>query len=285
MRTWTLGLAAALTWTTACFAAPQVWVARDADSEIVLFGSIHVLPPELQWRTPTLDAALGNADDIWFELPVDPETEQETARIATAKGLLPFGQSLFALLPPRAAARLVRMADKLGVDKVVLDRMKPWLAEIALAGAIYRKSGASSEGGVEAVISAALPPQVTRRAFETPDQQLSLFDGSSMADQIASLSETLDEIETQPNTFRDLVRAWSAGDTKGLEQETTALRRASPDLYRRLVTERNTAWVKVLSERLQGHGRTVVIVGVGHLVGHDGVPARLRALGYSVSGP
>jgi uncharacterized protein len=28
-----------------------------------------------------------------------------------------------------------------------------------------------------------------------------------------------------------------------------------------------------------------VIVGVGHLIGPDGVPARLRALGYSVTGP
>jgi uncharacterized protein YbaP (TraB family) len=28
-----------------------------------------------------------------------------------------------------------------------------------------------------------------------------------------------------------------------------------------------------------------VVVGVGHLIGPDGVPARLRALGYSVTGP
>ena len=285
MRIWALALAAALSWTTGCFAAPPIWVARDADSEIVLFGSIHVLPPQLEWRTAALEAALGKADDIWFELPVDPQTEQETARIAAAKGLLPFGQSLFALLPPKDSKRLIQMADDLGVDKVALDRMKPWLAEVALAGAIYRRDGASSEGGVEAVVSAAVPPNVSRKAFETPDQQLSLFDGSTMADQIASLRETMDEIETQPDTFQDLVRAWSLGDTKGLERETAALRRASPALYRRLISERNAAWVTTLAERLQGHGRTVVIVGVGHLVGHDGVPARLRALGYSVSGP
>jgi hypothetical protein len=36
---------------------------------------------------------------------------------------------------------------------------------------------------------------------------------------------------------------------------------------------------------MKGHGRTVVVVGVGHLIGPDGVPARLRALGYSVTGP
>jgi uncharacterized protein YbaP (TraB family) len=56
-------------------------------------------------------------------------------------------------------------------------------------------------------------------------------------------------------------------------------------MFQRLVTERNEAWVKTLDARLKGHGRTVVIVGVGHLIGQGGVPARLRALGYSVTGP
>jgi uncharacterized protein YbaP (TraB family) len=41
----------------------------------------------------------------------------------------------------------------------------------------------------------------------------------------------------------------------------------------------------VLDARLKGHGHTVVVVGIGHLIGPDGVPARLRALGYSVTGP
>ena len=36
---------------------------------------------------------------------------------------------------------------------------------------------------------------------------------------------------------------------------------------------------------LEKHGHTVVIVGIGHLIGPDGGPARLRALGYSVTGP
>jgi uncharacterized protein YbaP (TraB family) len=63
------------------------------------------------------------------------------------------------------------------------------------------------------------------------------------------------------------------------------MRKAAPTLFRTLVTERNVRWTKVLDQRLKGHGRTVVVVGVGHLIGPGGVPARLRALGYSVTGP
>ena len=42
----------------------------------------------------------------------------------------------------------------------------------------------------------------------------------------------------------------------------------------------------MLDAQLKGHGRFVVMgVGVSRLIGPDGVPARLRALGYSVTGP
>jgi len=63
------------------------------------------------------------------------------------------------------------------------------------------------------------------------------------------------------------------------------LRKASPQLFRRIVTDRNARWTTVLDQRLKGRGRTVVVVGMGHLIGPDGVPARLRALGYRVQGP
>ena len=63
------------------------------------------------------------------------------------------------------------------------------------------------------------------------------------------------------------------------------MRNASPTLFRRLVSDRNARWTLTLDERLKGRGRTVVVVGMGHLIGPDGVPARLRALGYEVEGP
>ena len=47
-------------------------------------------------------------------------------------------------------------------------------------------------------------------------------------------------------------------------------------VFRRLVTDRNAAWTAPLDRRLKGRGRTVVVVGVGHLVGDEGLPARLN---------
>jgi uncharacterized protein YbaP (TraB family) len=267
-------------------AAPPVWVVKDADSEIVLFGSVHVLPPGLAWRPATLDDALARADDVWFELPMDPATQQQVAQLAATLGVMPPGKSLFATLPPGDAKRLMQAASDYGLDTAVLDRLEPWLAEVALGGAAYRKAGADTEHGVEQTLNAAAPARAKREAFETPAQQLALFDQSPLPEQVASLRETLGELEADPEAFMKLVRAWDAGDVAGLEREALEpLRKASPAMFERLVTARNESWVKTLDARLKGHGRTVVIVGIGHLIGAGGVPARLRALGYSVTGP
>jgi len=281
------GLAlAAMMFAGAAAAQPPVWVVKDKDSELVLFGSIHVLPPGLDWTPPALVRALKAADDLWFELPIDAQSDIDTAALAARDGVLPPDQSLFRLLLPEDAERLSRVAALYNVSPVVLDRLQPWLAEIALASGAYRKAGADAASGVEKTIAAMAMPQAKRQAFETPAEQIELLSGGPLAEQIASLRETMVELEEKPDEYMSLVKAWIDGDAAALGREALdPVRKTSPTLFRRMVTERNARWAKVLDTRLKGHGRTVVVVGVGHLIGPDSVPARLRALGYSVTGP
>ncbi len=281
-----IGIAAALSLAGAAHARPPVWVVRDKDSELVLFGSVHILPPNLDWAPPVLTEALKKADDLWFELPIDAASEAETAQLAARAGVLPPDQSLFKLLSPKDAEQLGRMAAAYNVSPDLVDRLQPWLAEIALAGAAYRKAGADAASGVEKTISAMASPRAQRHAFETPAEQIQMLSAGSQDEQIASLRETLQEMEDQPDEFQVLVKAWIDGDIKVLDREALdPVRKASASLFRRLVSDRNARWAEVLDARLKGHGRTVVVVGVGHLIGPDGVPAKLRALGYSVTGP
>ena len=267
-------------------AQPPIWIVRDGDSEVVLFGSVHVLPPGLDWGQARLDPWLRTADDLWFELPVDAATEAETGRIAAARGVLPAGASLSSMLSGSARARMARLALAYGLSLQQLDRLEPWFAEVVLAGQAYRKAAASVGAGVEQTISRRAPPRLTRRAFETPDQQIAFFDQAPLSVQIASLEDSLKEMEAHPEAYEDLVAAWQKPDLKGLEREAIEpMRKTSPILYQRLLAERNAAWTRTLDQRLKGKGRTVVVVGIGHLIGRDGVPARLRGLGYSVEGP
>ena len=281
-----LAALAGLAFAGAAAAEPPVWVVKDKNSELVLFGSVHILPRGLDWTPPALDRALKAADDIWFELPIDAESEAATSMLATKAGVLPPDQSLFKLLPAEDSALMSKVAAAYDVSPLLLDRLQPWLAEIALAGGAYRRLGADAASGVEKTIAAMATPKAKRRAFETPAEQVALLSSGTTDEQMASLRQTLHEMDEKPDEFQTLVKAWTDGDIQLLDHEALApIRDTTPGLFRRLVTDRNARWTKVLDARLKGRGRTVVVVGIGHLIGPDGVPARLRALGYSVTGP
>ena len=47
---WILAFAIAAT-PTVVSAAPAIWEVSDSDSKVWLFGSVHVLPPAIAWRT------------------------------------------------------------------------------------------------------------------------------------------------------------------------------------------------------------------------------------------
>lgn len=267
-------------------AEPPVWVVRDADSEMILFGSVHLLPPGLDWRPDVLEAGLAEADDLWFELPVDAASEAEGAAQALRLGRLAPGESLSALLSPEGQARLARVCATYGVPPGVVEGLKPWFAEVLLASAVFSQAGATSDQGVERQIALTASPDVTRRAFETAGEQIAMFAAAPLEEQVASLEESLEQLDADPDQFDRLVAAWMAGDVQALEDEALdPLREAAPAIYQRMVVARNIAWMEPLRARLEGRGTTVVVVGVGHLIGADGLPARLRALGYEVEGP
>jgi uncharacterized protein YbaP (TraB family) len=270
----------------AAAAQPPVWVVRSGSASVVLFGSVHILPPGLDWEPPALTAALAKANDLWFEIPLDPASSATASRLALAQGLQPPGDSLSAELSPKARAHLARVARSAGVSLDSLERLRPWLAEITLSLAVYAQVHAAADQGVERQIDQLAPKSVPRRALETTEQQIDYLSEAPMADQVASLEETLGELDDGPASYERIVTVWMAGDAAGLTREALRpMMRAAPGEYRSLVVARNRRWVDQIVTRLAGTGEAVMVVGVGHLAGPDSVPALLRARGFSVEGP
>jgi uncharacterized protein YbaP (TraB family) len=268
------------------FAEPPIWVVKSHGVTITLFGSVHLLPQGLDWEPPRLRKALASADDVWFEIPIDDASNLAASQAALAAGMQPPGRTLSGQLSKADRARLARAAKLCGVSLEDLDRLKPWYADIALSLASYRMAGAVLADGVERQLSADVPPTARRAAFETPEQQIGYLSSASTHDQIASLRETLGEVETGPATYQKLVDAWMSGDPDAVRREALQpMMDKAPGVYRDLVVARNRRWVTAILQRLHGSGQAVIIVGVGHLVGPDSVPSLLRARGVEVDGP
>lgn len=267
-------------------AEPAMWTVRGPHATVILFGSIHLLPKGLNWEPPALLAAVAHADEIWFELPMDPATGELVRRQIADRGALPKGDSLFNHLTAAEGERVKKVCGALGVPPALVDAMRPWLAEVTLSLIQDMRAGAEASSGVEQEVSGQAPASARLRAFETVKDQVSFLADTSQAGQAASLDETLDEIENDPNLFGRVVGEWMDGDLKALSKDALdSMEGTSPEMYRRLITDRNRRWAVRLAGRLRGDGVVVVVVGVGHLIGPGGVPALLRARGFRVEGP
>ena len=267
-------------------ATPAVWTVRGPRGVVVLFGSVHLLPAGLDWRPPALDQALSQATDIWFELPINQATDDAAAAMTARLGRAPPDDVLWGHLSPTLRAGVETAAAKVGVPPEALAGMRPWMADLMLSLAADAQSGAAAIDGVEAQVQSTAPMTARRHAFETVEQQVGFLSAGAPSEQVEALDETVHEITGDPDLYARSVREWMSGDLAGLQRDDLdTLKTAAPAAYERLISGRNRRWARVIEAVAHRPGFTVVVVGAGHLIGPEGVPALLRARGLRVEGP
>jgi uncharacterized protein YbaP (TraB family) len=267
---------------------PAIWRVSDADSEIWLFGSVHVLRPDVRWQGPRVMAAFDAADEFITETDASEEAAEVFAGLAQRYGTLPQGASLTALLKSaEERSRFERVARDIGLDPAALDRTRPWLAALQLSYTYAAREGHSPEAGVETVLAERARAQGKRMSFfETPEEQVRVLADLSPEDELRLLTATVDEIEQNGGALDAMDAAWSSGNVRRLQQLLDAeWTEGGEGLYEAVVLRRNRAWADEIARRLDGSGRIFVAVGAAHLVGDDSVVALLRTRGIAVEGP
>lgn len=268
-------------------ADPALWRVSDSDSEIWLFGSVHVLPPELEWRSAGVNAAFAAAEEFITETDTSPESAALFQDLARRHGGLDEGQTLSALLAPEDQARLEAAVRELRLDRAALERMRPWLAALQLSYAYALREGHVAEAGVEAVLAAEARAQGKRMSFfETPSQQIQILAWLAPADELHFLSLTLRQFDGGGDMLGAMDRAWASGDIETLARDLDEQwNEAGPAIHETIILRRNRAWAEEIAQRLEGSGRIFIAVGAAHLIGEGNVVDDLRARGIVVEGP
>ena len=279
-------IAASLVWTAcagAAQAAPALWEVRDKDSVVYLFGSMHVLAPNVRWRTRAFDHAYAAADRVWFETRADVGPDRIKA-LVDLYGVDP-DRSLTEKLSPTALATLRPVLDRDGVPLEQVERLRPWAAAMMLSVAPMSQKGARVESGVDvATTQRARMAEKPIETFETIEQQLRIFADLPEPVELAYLDDVAREQLSPPRDGVVLERAWLKGDMNRLGAVLVDhMRTERPELYQALLLRRNLAWADRLDAVMrQGQGTDLVVVGALHMAGNQGLPALMRARGYAV---
>jgi uncharacterized protein len=264
-------------------AHPALWEVSDADTTIYLFGTIHLLPEHLQWRTARFDQALNSAQQLVVETIVD---QQHPESLQAAEFTLGFKQGLPPItqrVPPAKVPMLRAAIAKTGVPEKYFDQMKTWLAAIQLLGVQFRTMGLKGSDGPEEILRQQfLTDSKPIGQLETNAEQFSYFDRLPEKAQRALLDGAIEPQTGMDKEYDGMLASWSRGNVKEIANTFNHELADSPDLKQALLEQRNANWAKWIEQRMKQPGTIMVAVGAGHLAGSDSVIALLQRDGYRV---
>ena len=235
----------------ATIAHPSLWHVQGEAGQVYLLGSVHVLPPNVQWRTRPIATALSCADVYVFEVPEDDAAVKSS-----------------------------------GLDPAGLDRERPWLAGLQMMFAQIAKLNYAVSNGVDAVLmQSAIRGHKQVRYLETIAEQFALLAPDDPVLELQEFEAGLGDLRDVSAGIHPMIQAWSDGDQARLDELINGDLDQFPQARKILLDDRNARWVPKIEAMLKEKHIFFVTVGAGHLTGPKGVPALLRKAGYKVTGP
>lgn len=247
-----------------------------------MFGTIHILPDDVQWRTPALEAAIAESDHLVIEV-LGLDDPQSAAKIFSRLAVSPGQAQLEERIKPSLRQDLGQIITASNLSERTLDRMETWAAALSLASAQTRGLGLKSGGGADKKLTAQfVKAGKPIHGLETIELQLGYFDELPEAQQRQMLTSVIEESGDSQQAFEQLFNAWITGDIEQIVTLSDSGILNDPKTREYLLVRRNLDWAEQLDKRLQTPGISFVAVGAAHLAGPDAVQVVLAKRGYKI---
>jgi uncharacterized protein YbaP (TraB family) len=261
----------------------SVWKVTTDSSVVYLLGSIHLLKPGDLPLHPKMEEAFKDAETLVFEVDIDSAETPAFQQYVLFKSIYDGGKTLQTELGDSVYSLLKAGMSPLGLDVEQMKQFKPWVVAITFLALKLQQLGFDPDFGVDRYFyEKAKAEGKSIVAFETPEYQIDLFDSMPKSEQRALVLETLEDAANLEEMLDEIILGWRTGDLDALEATINKSLAEHPEIRERLLTARNRNWLPRIESCINGRGTCLVIVGVGHMAGEDGLVNLLRKAGYNV---
>lgn len=274
----------------AVWSEPLLWQVENprTGQKLYLFGSIHFGSDDLYPLSASVMEAFRQSEALAVEVDLLATDPQYMSRLLSRVGHNPEGVTLESLMSPEDWSLLVGVARDHQISEQGFQKLKPWLAAVQLAAMQMRASGFDENAGIDRYFLRMAreqenPKQVIE--LESLDSQLKIFSRLSLQEQLVFLRQTLDEFSRGADYLSQIANAWQAGDEELLQALIGGAFTGTPEseaMYRVIFTDRNLQMAAAVEGLLERGQTAFVVVGVGHMVGGDGLVALLQQRGFHI---
>jgi uncharacterized protein YbaP (TraB family) len=280
----TAGMALVALFATWASAGSSVWMVRKGNSVMYFGGTCHVLRESDFPLPPEFEKAYKASGVLVFETDIGKLRDPETQKRLLSRAMYGDGSTIDKHLSPRTYEELSSYCEANGIPLQALGRFRPSMLMVTLAVMELMKMGVTQQGVDQYFYDQALKDGKVVEGLETADEQIEYLVTMADGNEDDFVSYSLKDLKGIKENFDSIEHAWRTGDTKELDRIMIAdLKTRWPKMYGKLIVERNRNWLR----RIEGYRKTArtefILVGVGHLVGPDGIIEALRKKGYRVN--
>ena len=264
-------------------ADPALWVVKDDDTTIYLFGTVHVLKPGLSWFDEAVKTAFDKSDEMMLEI-VMPEDQAAVAKTMMPLAIDQTGKTIPSRLTADELKAYQAAMVSVGVPANAFDSFEPWFPAMTLSVLPLTKLGYDPEQGAEKLLTKfAKDSSKPVSGLETLEEQLGFFDQLPDTQQVAFLNAVVKDIDKLGPMLDKMVGLWAKGDPDGLAVTMNESMAATPELASMLLYDRNQRWADQIKTRMDKPGTVFIAVGAGHLAGQKSVQDYLKDRGLTAT--
>ncbi|MFQ5994239.1 MAG: TraB/GumN family protein [Acidiferrobacterales bacterium] len=244
-----------------------------------LFGTIHSADPRITTLPDVVRSRFDRASSFTMEMLISGTGIATMAEAMFFEGR----QTLRAVIGDELYSQAKQALVDHGLPTRDLNKKKPWVVIMLL-------SIPQAEAGLPLDMLLQLEATVQGKptyGLESMAEQIAVFDGMPLDDQIALLRDTMQMRVEVRRQFEELLQAYRDRDLHALIElvygyKSAATAEAYESMLERLLTRRNLVMVKRMAPRLN-EGNAFIAVGAAHLPGESGLLNLLERAGYRLS--
>ena len=259
-----------------------LWKVQSKTNSVYVLGSIHYLKKEMYPLDEKIEKAFEQSEILVVEADI-ANIKKEDIQKLMENAFYTENDNLQKNVSAETYGLVKQKLEELGASLEVANKYKPWFLALNLVSLEAVKLGFDPNYGIDRYFLEKAAERKKILELESLEYQFELFSALSKKDQESFLLYILKDIKVLEKELDKLVKAWSAGDEKGIELIMTKSikedKRLIP-IYQKLVLERNKKMASKIEEYLKEKETFLVIVGAGHLVGNQGIIRLLKEKGF-----
>jgi uncharacterized protein YbaP (TraB family) len=259
-----------------------VWQISKGGSSLFLGGSIHILRNKDFPLPKAFDRAFKQSAMLVLETDIEQMADENVTQHLMAQMFLPGDETLESILDADAYETLKAKCEEYGLPMENIAKLKPSMAVNVLTVLEMQKFGFVQQGVDVYYHQKAKKAKKPLGFLETAEEQINMLASMGGGYESDFVKYSLYDMDNTENMLDSFVSEWKTGGASSTESSILEMQEQWPAIYKTLLLDRNAAWLPQIKQYLDEGNTALVIVGLAHLHGPDGLLRQLENSGCIV---